>query len=182
MSGESVISVKNIKTYFYSENRCNRAVDGVSFTVERGKTLGIVGESGCGKSTTGRAILKLHEPTSGKILFAGEDITTQTRQSLTNVKAILEEAGYTLSDVVKATVLLADMGDFAPLAMEGKILKLVPRHNVALADFFVDNVTGSQNSYPLGELVSSRGRFSQRVPLLGAEIMYYGELDGAQGN
>lgn len=76
----------------------------------------------------------------------------------------------------------SDMGDFAPLAMEGKILKLVPRHNVALADFFVDNVTGNQNAYPLGQLVSSRGRFSQRVPLLGAEIMYYGEPDGAQGN
>ena len=48
-------------------------------------------------------------------VFAGEDITTQTRQSLTNVKAILEEAGYALSDVVKATVLLADMGDFAAM-------------------------------------------------------------------
>lgn len=68
-----------------------------------------------------------------------------------------------------------DMGDFAPLAIEGKILKMVPRHNLALADFFVDNVTGNQNAYPLGQLVSSHGRFSRRVPLLGAEIMYYGE-------
>ena len=48
-------------------------------------------------------------------VFADDDITTQTRQSLTNVKAILEEAGYALSDVVKATVLLADMGDFAAM-------------------------------------------------------------------
>ena len=53
------------------------------------------------------------DPATG--VFAGEDITTQTRQSLNNVKAILEEAGYTLSDVVKATVLLADMGDFAAM-------------------------------------------------------------------
>ena len=52
MSGESVISVKNIKTYFYSENRCNRAVNGVSFEVKRGRTLCVVGESGCGKSVT----------------------------------------------------------------------------------------------------------------------------------
>ena len=58
--------------------------------------------------------------------FAGEDITTQTRQSLTNVKAILEEAGYTLSDVVKATVLLADMGDFAAM-------------NAVYAEFFTAN-------------------------------------------
>ena len=55
------------------------------------------------------------DPATGA--FAGEDIVTQTRQSLTNVQAILEEAGYALTDVVKATVLLADMGDFA--AMNG---------------------------------------------------------------
>ena len=55
------------------------------------------------------------DPATG--VFAGEDIVTQTRQSLTNVQAILEEAGYALTDVVKATVLLSDMGDFA--AMNG---------------------------------------------------------------
>ena len=52
MSGESVISVNNIKTYFYSNNRCNPAVNGVSFEVKRGRTLCVVGESGCGKSVT----------------------------------------------------------------------------------------------------------------------------------
>ena len=55
------------------------------------------------------------DPATG--VFAGEDIVTQTRQSLTNVQAILEEAGYALTDVVKAAVLLSDMGDFA--AMNG---------------------------------------------------------------
>jgi oligopeptide transport system ATP-binding protein len=53
-----------------------QAVDGVSFTVRRGETLGLVGESGCGKSTTGRAILQLYKPTAGEVIFNGADLTT----------------------------------------------------------------------------------------------------------
>ena len=53
-----------------------RAVDGVSFTIRRGETLGLVGESGCGKTTTGRCILQLERPTSGRIVFEGRDLTT----------------------------------------------------------------------------------------------------------
>jgi oligopeptide transport system ATP-binding protein len=53
-----------------------RAVDGVSFSIRRGETLGLVGESGCGKTTTGRCILQLERPTSGQVLFEGRDLTT----------------------------------------------------------------------------------------------------------
>ncbi len=69
--------------------------------------------------------------------------------------------------------IIAHMGDFAPLAMEGKILQIVPRHNVALADYFLESVSANTRTMTLGQLASSQGRFSNRVPLLGAEMIYY---------
>lgn len=72
---ETILEVKDLKKYFHSPKGTVHAVDGVSFSVKKGKTLGVVGESGCGKSTTGRVITRLLEPTSGTILFRGQDIT-----------------------------------------------------------------------------------------------------------
>ena len=74
-----LLEVKNLKKYFQVRTGLVRktplkAVDDVSFTIERGETLGIVGESGCGKTTLGRTILRLEEPTGGDILFDGESI------------------------------------------------------------------------------------------------------------
>ena len=78
----TILEVKNLKKYFKTPKGMLHAVDDVNFTIEEGKTLGVVGESGCGKSTTGRAILRLHEPTSGEVIFNGENILTKNADEM----------------------------------------------------------------------------------------------------
>ena len=79
---KELLKVEHLKKYFNTPKGTLHAVDDVSFTLERGKTLGIVGESGCGKSTTGRAILRLIEPTAGEVIFNGEDITKKNKEQM----------------------------------------------------------------------------------------------------
>src|SRR4051812_21514208 len=80
---QPLVKVENLKKHFpinggFLGNRIGevKAVDGVSFFINKGETLGLVGESGCGKSTTGRMLLRLLEPSEGKIYFEGKDITS----------------------------------------------------------------------------------------------------------
>ena len=89
MVQDTLLEVKNLKKYFDIRggllNQVTghvKAVDDVSFSVSRGETLGIVGESGCGKSTTGRAILRLLEPTGGQVYFDGVDLATLSREEM----------------------------------------------------------------------------------------------------
>ena len=85
---DELLRVENVKKHFpvtrgiifQKQVAAVRAVDDVSFTVNRGETFGIVGESGCGKSTLARVIMRLLDPTSGQITFDGRDITRLTRQ------------------------------------------------------------------------------------------------------
>ncbi len=86
---EILVDVKNLKKYFpikkgfiKSETQYVKAVDDISFHIRKGETLGLVGESGCGKSTTGRTIIRLYDPTSGKIMFNGKDISTLSQKEI----------------------------------------------------------------------------------------------------
>ena len=83
-----ILEVQELVKFFpvggglFKKPEMNRAVDNVSFTIAEGETLGLVGESGCGKTTCGKTILKLYEPTSGKIIFKGQDITHLNRSEM----------------------------------------------------------------------------------------------------
>ena len=81
-----LLDVQHLKKYFNTAAGMLHAVDDVSFQIERGKTLGIVGESGCGKSTTGRTILRLIEPTSGSVIFDGKDIMTLSAKEMREIR------------------------------------------------------------------------------------------------
>ena len=82
MSSKYLIEVEDLKQHFpiktgFFKTSPLKAVDGVSFNIKPGETLGLVGESGCGKTTVGRSLLRLYEPTSGTIKFEGEEVTAQ---------------------------------------------------------------------------------------------------------
>jgi peptide/nickel transport system ATP-binding protein len=81
-----LLEVNNIRKYFYVPRGTLHAVDDVSFTIDAGKTLGIVGESGCGKTTIGRAILRLVEPTAGQIIFDGIDIMSLNKKKMRHMR------------------------------------------------------------------------------------------------
>lgn len=83
---EIILEVKDLKKYFKSPKGTVHAVDGLNLTLEKGKTLGIVGESGCGKSTTGRVILRLLDATSGTVIFDGKDVTKATPAAMRELR------------------------------------------------------------------------------------------------
>jgi len=81
-----LLEVRDLKKYFKNKAGMLHAVDGVDFILEEGKTLGVVGESGCGKTTLGRTVLHLVEPTSGQILFEGKDISSPKPRELRRLR------------------------------------------------------------------------------------------------
>ena len=87
----SLLEVKDLKTYFYTDSGVAKAVDGVTFSLDKGKTLGIVGESGCGKSVTSLSIMRLVDPATGRneggsIIFDGQDLLTLPEKEMRKLR------------------------------------------------------------------------------------------------
>lgn len=124
----SLLEVKNLVKYFRVSNEelgakpsVVKAVDGVNFSVEAGSTLGLVGESGCGKSTTGRTLMRLTEATDGVVLFEGKDVLKMNRRELKNfrreVQFIFQDPyaslnpRFTVGEIIAEPLLIHKMGN-----------------------------------------------------------------------
>lgn len=121
---EDIIRVENLYKLFPMKKDISiHAVNGISFKIAKGETLGLVGESGCGKTTTGRALVRLIEPTSGKIFFAGEDITNLSQQQFkryrSRVQIVFQQPYDSLNPRKRVRKILED-----PLILDGKTDKL----------------------------------------------------------
>jgi len=117
--GEILLEVKNLKKYFQVAAGTLHAVDDVSFTLEAGRTLGVVGESGCGKTTLGRTILRLIEPTSGEMVFNGKDLrklnTSELRHMRREMQIIFQDPysslnpRKTIAETIEEPIYLANL-------------------------------------------------------------------------
>ena len=116
-----LLEVKNLTKHFpAADGQKVHAVNGVSFKLERGETLGIVGESGCGKSSMGRTILKVHEPTSGQIIFDGVDITGLSNRKMfpyrKKMQMIFQDPyaslnpRFTVGEIIEEPMIIHNMG------------------------------------------------------------------------
>ncbi len=155
-----ILEVKNLKQYFPIEEGllfkrqvgAIRAVDGISFTVNRGETLGIVGESGCGKSTTVRAIAQLYNPTAGEVFFEGEDLVKMSPKKLLltrkNIQMIFQDPYASLDSRMTVRTIISEPLEIynkrgimkqTPAEIENRVEELMER--VGLSRFY-------KNRYP----------------------------------
>ena len=127
-AGEVILAVRNLVKHFpvgrgglfAGTGGLIRAVDGVSFSIQRGETLGLVGESGCGKTTTGRCILQLERPTAGEVIFEGQDLTklppAQLRPFRKRIQVIFQDPYSSLNPRMTVGQIIAE-----PVAVHGII-------------------------------------------------------------
>lgn len=145
---DNILEVKHLKKYFKTSRGMLHAVDDINFTLERGKTLGLVGESGCGKSTTGRVILRLLEPTDGEIIFEGKDISKLSKSEMRHMRKDMQiifqdpfsslDPKKTVSQII-AEPIIENRIIKGKLAREERVLELMD--TVGLAERYI-------NTYP----------------------------------
>ena len=154
---EPLIRVENLCKHFQvGRDRILKAVDGVSFTIDRRRTLGLVGESGCGKTTVGRSLVRLYRPTGGQILLDGTDIAPLSERDvlLNGVMGLCGESGEAI-DIVKKWLmqgheldrehLVRELGDVAWYLAEAATALDVPLEAV-----FQGNLDKLRQRFPNG--------------------------------
>ncbi len=144
----AMLEVEHLKKYFrVGGDRKLHAVDDITFTLDAGKTLGVVGESGCGKTTLGRTILHLSDPTSGVIRFEGEDISNPSKKDLRRLREsmqIIFQDPYSSLDPRKSV----SQSIMEPLLLQGKLSKDECREETLNLMKVVGLAEDYENAYP----------------------------------
>lgn len=149
---DNLLVVKNLKKYFPIKSSFfkmvignTKAVDGVTFVIKRGTTMGLVGESGCGKSTIGRTILRLHEKTDGEVFFNGKELFSLTKEELRRERP-------------KIQIIFQDpYSSLSPRLPVGEIIgEAVKEHNIVPKEEYDDYITRVMAACGLPEYAKSR--------------------------
>ncbi|MDR1589871.1 MAG: ATP-binding cassette domain-containing protein [Oscillospiraceae bacterium] len=143
----TLVEAKNLKKYFKTGGGMLHAVDDISFRLDEGKTLGVVGESGCGKTTLGRTIIHLLDPTDGQVFFEGKDITKPTSKELLalreKMQIIFQDPYSSLNPRMSVSESITE-----PLILQGKLDKQGIRAEVRQLMDTVGIAARFENSYP----------------------------------
>jgi peptide/nickel transport system ATP-binding protein len=143
----ALLDVKNLKKYFKNPAGTLHAVDDITFTLEQSKTLGVVGESGCGKTTLGRTIIHLINSTGGEVFFEGKDITNPTKKEL---RVIREDMQIIFQDPYSSLNPRKSVSEaiMEPLIIQGRLSKADMRKEVHDVMDTVGLAARFENSYP----------------------------------
>jgi oligopeptide transport system ATP-binding protein len=122
---EPILEIRNLKKHFnLSGGRVLKAVDGLNFAIEKGETFGLVGESGCGKSTAGRTIIRLYDATEGEVLYNGEDVHKYKGKKLSefnrSMQMVFQDPYASLNPRMTIENIIAEGLDIHGLAKNGK--------------------------------------------------------------